>query len=594
MSAPSRSVPDRIVSPLSTRDARNHVVLFLLILLASALFFLGLGTPGLFDADEPAYAGAAREMLERGDWVTPYFNGQPRFDKPVLFYWLILLTYRVFGITEFAVRFWSALAGVGLVVLLWRAARRRMGDAAALWTGVAFSTNLLTALLARAAVTDMLLTFFVTAAILAGLAAVEQPDSTSRWAARGMWAAMALAALVKGPVGLVIPAMALGGCLLTLREVRTGLRRLVPWEGLALFLLIAAPWYVLALSANGWAFIEGFVIKHHVTRYTGVISSHAGPLWFYFPVVLVGFFPWSGFLPAALWRAAGTVRRRRAEAAGDHLVVTCLCWLTGLFIFFSLAGTKLPSYLFPVFPAMALLVGSAIAISNAKPTTDNRATAAPIDRFSVLGCQLSIAAERSVPRWVTGLTPWLIGVTGGALAVGLFLLPLIFDRVRPAARGVLDGVAPPTGIGWGLAALLLVGITAALAAKGHWRPILLAVTMCGFILTAALAVAPMAYGIAQGSLREFSEEAGRIVQPGDPVLVYGLNAPSVVFYANRRVRPIGAGAPGEVEAAVRAMRASGRSAALITRSGLMPQLKDIPGLALRKSVGGYALYVSSP
>jgi 4-amino-4-deoxy-L-arabinose transferase-like glycosyltransferase len=594
MSAPSRSVPDRIVSPLSTRDARNHVVLFLLILLASALFFLGLGTPGLFDADEPAYAGAAREMLERGDWVTPYFNGQPRFDKPVLFYWLILLTYRVFGITEFAVRFWSALAGVGLVVLLWRAARRRMGDAAALWTGVAFSTNLLTALLARAAVTDMLLTFFVTAAILAGLAAVEQPDSTSRWAARGMWAAMALAALVKGPVGLVIPAMALGGCLLTLREVRTGLRRLVPWEGLALFLLIAAPWYVLALSANGWGFIEGFVIKHHVTRYTGVISSHAGPLWFYFPVVLVGFFPWSGFLPAALWRAAGTVRRRRAEAAGDHLVVTCLCWLTGLFIFFSLAGTKLPSYLFPVFPAMALLVGSAIAISNAKPTTDNRATAAPIDRFSVLGSQFSIGSGRPVPRWVTGLTPWLIGVTGGALAVGLFLLPLIFDRVRPAARGVLDGVAPPTGIGWGLAALLLVGITAALAAKGHWRPILLAVTMCGFILTAALAVAPMAYGIAQGSLREFSEEAGRIVQPGDPVLVYGLNAPSVVFYANRRVRPIGAGAPGEVEAAVRAMHESGRSAALITRSGLMPQLKDIPGLALRKSVGGYALYVSSP
>jgi 4-amino-4-deoxy-L-arabinose transferase-like glycosyltransferase len=593
MSLPSCSVSGDLTHSNLTCDSKAPLVLVLLVLLASTLFFVRVGAPGLFDADEPAYAGAAREMLERGDWVTPYFNGQPRFDKPVLFYWLILLTYRVFGITEFAVRFWSALAGVGLVVLLWRAARRRMGDAAALWTGVAFSTNLLTALLARAAVTDMLLTFFVTAAILAGLAAVEQPDSTNRWAARGMWAAMALAALVKGPVGLVIPAMALGGCLLTLREVRAGLRRLVPWEGPALFLLIAAPWYVLALSANGWAFIEGFVIKHHVTRYTGVISSHAGPLWFYFPVVLVGFFPWSGFLPAALWRAAGTARRRRAEAAEDRLVVTCLCWLTGLFIFFSLAGTKLPSYLFPAFPAMALLVGSAIAISNVKPTTDNRPMSS-VDRLSVVSFQISIAATRPVPRWVTSLTPWLIGVTGGTLAVGLFLLPLIFDRVRPAARGVLDGVAPPTGIGWGLAALLLVGITAALAGRGHWRPVLLAVTMCGFILTAALAVAPMAYSIAQGSLREFSEEAGRIVRPGDPVLVYGLNAPSVVFYANRYVRPIGAGAPGEVEAAVRALREGGRATALITRSGLMPKLKDVPGLALRKSAGGYALYVSSP
>jgi 4-amino-4-deoxy-L-arabinose transferase-like glycosyltransferase len=566
----------------------------LLILFASVLFFLGLGTPGLFDADEPAYAGAAREMLERGDWVTPYFNGQPRFDKPILFYWLILLSYRVFGITEFAVRFWSALAGVGLVVLLWRAARRRMGDEAALWTGVAFSANLLTALLARAAVTDMLLTFFVTAAILAGLIAVEQPDPANRWPARGMWAAMALAALVKGPVGLVIPAMALGGCLVALREVRAGLRRLVPWEGPVLFLLIAAPWYALALRANGWAFIEGFVIKHHLTRYTGVVSSHAGPLWFYLPVVLVGFFPWSGFLPAALWRAAGTVRRRRAEAAGDRLAVTCLCWLTGLFVFFSLAGTKLPSYLFPAFPAMALLVGRAIAISNEKPTTENRSMTESIDRLSIVGCPFSIPAERPVPRWVTSLTPWLIGVTGSTLAVGLFLLPLVLERLRPAARGVLDGVAPPTGMSWGLAALLLVGIAASLAARGRWRPALLAATMCGLVLTAALAVAPMAYGIAQGSLREFSEEAGRIVPPGDPVLVYGLNAPSVVFYADRRVRPIGAGAPGEVMAAVRALREAGRSAALITRSGLMLQLNDVPGLALRKASGGYALYVSSP
>jgi len=583
-----------MISRALTINNHGKAALIFLMVFSGALFFIGLGATGLFDADEPAYAGAAREMLARGDWVTPYFNGQPRFDKPILFYWLILLSYRIFGITEFAVRFWSALAGLGLVVLLWRAARRRFGEEAALWTGIAFSANLLTALLARAAVTDMLLTFFVTAAILAGLTAVEKPESRNRWPARGMWAAMALAVLVKGPVGLLIPAMALGGCLVVLREVRAGLRRLFPWEGPVLFLLIAAPWYVLALSANGWAFIEGFVIKHHLTRYTGVISSHAGPLWFYIPVVLVGFFPWSGFLPAALWRAGRAARRRRAETAGDHLAVACLCWLAGLFAFFSLAGTKLPSYLFPAFPAMALLVGRVISISNATPTNDNRPTATAIDRFSVLGCQLSDAAELRVPRRIAALTPWLIGLTGGTLAAGLFLLPLAFDRLRPAARGVLDGVAPPTGIGWGLAALLLGGIAASLAAKGRWRPVFLALTMSGLILTAALAVVPTAYGIAQGSLREFAEEARGIVRPADPVLAYGLNAPSVVFYADRRVRPIGAGAPGEVEAAVRELREAGRPAALITRSALAPQLKDVRGVTLRKSAGGYALYVSSP
>ncbi len=218
----------------------------------------------------------------------------------------------------------------------------------------------------------------------------------------------------------------------------------------------------------------------------------------------------------------------------------------------------------------------------------------PVGRVSVVGSQFSIAATRPIPRWVTCLTPWLIGVTGGALAAALILVPLIFDWVRPAARGVLDGVAAPTGIGWGLATLLLVGVAAALASRGRWRPAFLAVTMCGLIWTAALAVVPLAYGIAQGSLREFSEEAGRLVKPGDPVLVYGLNAPSVVFYANRRVRPIGAGAPGEAAAAVRALREAGRPAALITRIGLTPQLKDVAGLALRKSAGGYALYVSSP
>jgi len=573
--------------------SKDYAVLLALVLLSVTLFFIGLGATGLFDADEPAYAQAAREMLERGDWVTPHFNGQPRFDKPILFYWLILLSYRVFGITEFAVRFWSALAGLGLVALLWQAARRRIGGEAALWTGVAFSANLLTALLARAAVTDMLLTCFVTAAILAGLDALEASASGGRWSARGMWAAMALAVLVKGPVGLLIPAMALGGCLLALPEARAGLRRLFPWEGPALFLAMAAPWYGLALLANGWAFIEGFVIKHHVSRYTGVISSHAGPLWFYLPVVLVGFFPWSGFLPAALWRAATVVRRRRAETAGDLLAVTCVCWLTGPFVFFSLAGTKLPSYLFPVFPAMALLAGSAIAISNVKPTTENRSMGPSVGRLSVVGCRLLIDKEVQVPRWIVGLAPWLIGLTGGVLVVALFLLPLVFDRLRPAARGVLDGVAPPIGIGWGLAALLLGGVAASLVARARWRPILLAVTMSSLILTAAWAVAPTAYSIVQGSLREFSEEARGIVRPGDPVLVYGLNAPSIVFYADRRVRPIGAGALGEVEAAVRGLRDAGRPAAVITRSALAPQLKDVPGLALRKSAGGYALYVSS-
>jgi 4-amino-4-deoxy-L-arabinose transferase-like glycosyltransferase len=551
------------------RDRIAHLgdqpVFLLLVLLAGTLFFLRLGTPGLFDADEPAYAQAAREMLERGDWVTPHFNGRPRFDKPILFYWLIMVSYRLFGITEFAVRFWSALAGIGVVILLWHASRQRYGRTAAFWTGVAFSTNLLTIVLARAAVTDMLLTFFVTAAILSGLDALDSSTFSDRWAVRVMWISMGLAVLVKGPIGLLIPIMALGGFLLLVRETRAGLRRLFPWEGPVLLLVVAVPWYAMALSANGWAFVEGFVIKHHVTRYTGVISSHAGPLWFYLPVILVGFFPWSAFLPAAAWRAGGIALGRRAETPGDRLAVACLCWVGGLFLFFSLAGTKLPSYLFPAFPAMALLVGRAIADD---------------------------AAASGIPRWVSNLTPWAIGLTGGVLGTGLLLLPLAFDALRAAARGVLDGVAPPTGLTWALAGTLLLGTAGALLTRRQWRPMVLGVTASGLLLAAVLTVAPTAYHILQGSLREFAEEARSILRREEPVVLYGLNAPSVVFYAARPVKAIGAGAAAEVDAVVRPLREASRPAVVITRSSLVPELKDVKGLVLHKSRGGYALFVA--
>jgi 4-amino-4-deoxy-L-arabinose transferase-like glycosyltransferase len=598
MSLPSYSLPRETAHPMAVRYRKDSLALLALVLLAATLFFTGLGATGLFDADEPAYAQAAREMWERGDWVTPHFNGKPRFDKPILFYWLILGSYRAFGVTEFAVRCWSALAGIGLVLLLWRAARRRFGTEAALCTGIAFCTNLLAAVLARAAVTDMLLTFFTSAAILAGLDALEESGVRGRWHARIMWVAMALAVLVKGPVGVVIPVMALGGCLLVLSEVRAGLRRLVPWEGPILFLAVALPWYALALAANGWSFIEGFVIKHHVTRYTGVVSSHAGPLWFYIPVVLAGFFPWSAYLPPALWRAVQTARARLAEGGGDRLAVTCLCWLTGVFAFFSLAGTKLPSYLFPAFPAMALLVGDTIV--RTFPASSDRPLSGLRDRRqgAERGEQSDkspapCASERAVPPWMAAMTPWLIGVIGGAAVVGLVLFPMYFDRLRPAARGVLDEVAAPTGLSWALAGLILLGTLAYFLTRGRWRPGFMAAAASGVILVGAWGGAPTAHAILQGSLREFSEVAREVLRPGDLVVVYGLNAPSVVFYAHRRVAFIGDGAAGELEAALRPLLDAGRPVVLITRSALSSRLEAVPGLALRKRAGGYALYVSS-
>jgi 4-amino-4-deoxy-L-arabinose transferase-like glycosyltransferase len=566
--------------------------LLLLGLLAGVLFFVRLGATGLFDADEPAYAGAAREMLERGDWITPHFNGRPRFDKPVLFYWLIGLSYRLLGVSEFAVRCWSALAGVALVLLVAWAGRRWFGERAGLLAGLALATNPLTILLARAAVTDMLLTLCMTAALLAALEAIGgAPGRTGWWVALG-WGAMALAVLVKGPVGLLIPALVLAGTSLVLREVRPALRRLFPWWGIALFLALSLPWYGLVLAANGRAFIEGFVIKHHLGRYTGVVSSHGGPLWYYLPVLLVGFFPWSGFVPRALWAATLVARRRRAGTPAERVVVACAVWAAVVLLFFSLAATKLPSYLFPAFPALALLVGvlGQPGGGTTEPAIDSGDSGDPGS-----GGWASLAAGLAgrIPGWLDRLSLWILGVLGALLGIAAALAPVILGAARPAARGVLDGVEIPSGLVWGLAGLFALGTAAGLLARPAWRPAVLGAMGGALALTAVVWIAPTAYEIQQGALREYAEEARRTLGPDGVLVAYGLNAPSVVFYAHHPVTTLGASSPEDLEQ-LRGLVGSGRPVLVISRVAQAPRVAGVSGLQPVRSRAGYALYGSLP
>ncbi|MFB3820327.1 MAG: hypothetical protein ACE147_21940, partial [Candidatus Methylomirabilales bacterium] len=286
--------------------------------------------------------------------------------------------------------------------------------------------------------------------------------------------------------------------------------------------------------------------------------------WFYLPVLLVGFFPWSAFLPAGLAAAWQAARRRRAESPGDRLRVVCGTWALGLFLFFSLAGTKLPSYLFPAFPALALLAGQALA--------------------AAAGCT---KASRPSIRFL-GAAPWLFAGTAGLLALGMAALPLILDRVRPVSRGVLDDVAVPAWLGSGLAAWLAIGTLLALAAGWGGRGAVLAGMMVGLILAAEVLVVPEVYRIAQAPLRAFSEEARAIAGTGGPVVVYGLNAPTIVFYADRPVLRLGADDPAALEA-LAAMARSGRPVAVITRRALAARLAGVPSFSQQRARGGYAL-----
>jgi hypothetical protein len=193
---------------------------------------------------------------------------------------------------------------------------------------------------------------------------------------------------------------------------------------------------------------------------------------------------------------------------------------------------------------------------------------------------------------VSRLGLWIIGLTGGAMALGFGSAPLILERLRPLARGVLDEVGLPRGVAWWLAGLLAVGTLTALLAKRPWRPAALAAMMGLVILTLEVAVAPRVYAILQGSLREFAEDARRLLAPRGTLVVYGLNAPSIVFYARRPVTPLGA-ASAESLTEIRRLVAAGPPVVVITRSVHAPRLDGIEGLFRLKSRGGYAIYCSA-
>ena len=540
----------------SSRRARDVGVVALLILLSLLLFFHRLGSLTLFDADEPAFAEAAREMLLSGNWITPYFNFQPRFDKPILFYWMIGLAYKVFGIGEFAARFWSAALAVGLVLSIYLFGRQMLGPRGALIAALAFATNVGTATLARAAVTDMTLTFFMTWTFFGFFAACRATDATGAGLLFISYLAMALSVLTKGPIGILIPVLVVGLFLLVRGKAGATVSRLRPLTGLLLFAVIALPWYVLVLRENRWDFVQGFFVKHHLVRYMGVVSGNSGGPIYFLPVVALGFFPWSGMLPksfADLW--SFRTRLHGGLTAREELLLFAWLWFGVVFVFFSLSGTKLPSYVFPAFPALALLAG---AVGEALVDGGTR-------------------ADRSAKAF-----DWLVGGIACSLAGGLSLLPLIIADVRPR---IPLGLSP-----YVLAILFLLGPALALCARrrgrGNVALAALAATMVLSILVVIHRVAPALQEGRQKVLEELADAAGRQLGPSDLLVAYDLNAPSLVFYARRQVVKVGRGE----EARFQALAASGGRLLVIARAGAEPRLGEVPDIFLLDRRGGYVLY----
>lgn len=339
----------------------------ILVLLCGFVYLWGLGSYGLFDLDEGLYVQAAREMHLRGDFVTPRVNGEPFFEKPPLAYWAAAGLFGLFGESEFTARLPAALASSALCLLVYGFGRRFFGEKAGMLAGLAFVLSPLVFGAARQLTMDALLDLWIALALFAFFRASVAEDVAGRRLYYGFWAACALGVLTKGAPGLLFPA-GIGFLLLGFRE-RWAWRRVLaavgetkPLSGFMLFLVIAVPWHVLAYRLSGDAFWGEYIIRQHVARFRGGDTSHLAPFWFYLPVLLLGFFPWSLWLPLAFRREpAPSPAPAPTEGAAANARLLLRIWCVFVFVFFSVSGSKLVSYILPLFAAAALLTGDVCA-----------------------------------------------------------------------------------------------------------------------------------------------------------------------------------------------------------------------------------------
>jgi 4-amino-4-deoxy-L-arabinose transferase-like glycosyltransferase len=310
-------------------------ILRLLLLAALAVsFFLNLHAIPLFDLDEGAFSEATREMFERGDFISTYLDGQPRYDKPILIYWLQALSVWVFGVNEFAFRLPSALAAslwVGAVFLFTRRVRdERSGLIAGFITATAFEVSVM----ASAATADALLNLFIAGSMFCVFLYWRERRNLWLYAS---FVLIGLGFLTKGPVAVLIP-LVVSLLFFSLRgEFRLWLRLVFNPVGIVIFLAIVLPWYVAQYLKEGDAFIQGFFFKHNIDRFQSPMEQHSGSLLYYLPVLLLAVLPFTGLLVATLARAKTLLK--------DDLGLFGLLWFGFVLAFFSLSGTKLPHYL---------------------------------------------------------------------------------------------------------------------------------------------------------------------------------------------------------------------------------------------------------
>jgi 4-amino-4-deoxy-L-arabinose transferase-like glycosyltransferase len=473
----------------------------LVFLLPLAAFFLRLGGAPLFDVDEGAFSEATREMFERGDFLFTYLNGAPRFDKPILVYWLQAVGYLLFGPTEWAFRLPSAVCAAAWAYATWYFARQRFGRETAVLALAVSATALGPFIIGRAATADALLNLLLALTLFDAWRHLESGRRTPLLRSF-VW--MGLGVLAKGPIAIIVPAgVTFIYCASRLEWKRWATAVFDP-IGWALLLALVVPWYAHALATHGQDFIDGFFLRHNVQRFTATLEGHAGSAFYYVLVLPLLLLPWIGPLLVSL-------RHARADL-GTSVRRFLWLWAGFVVVFFSLSGTKLPHY----------------ALYGATPLF------------------LLIASHRSDLKraWPHYIAPTLI-------LAALPLLPLLFDAlVRSQAgdafyRAQLGRSLEVAGLAYYAITLGALALWLALIVVGRQRPLWPRLVAAGAlqVLVLSLAVTPFAGEVLQGPVRQ----AGRLARElGQPAVTWRFTtAPSFSVY-RQAVTPNRAPEAGEL------------------------------------------------
>jgi 4-amino-4-deoxy-L-arabinose transferase-like glycosyltransferase len=443
--------PGSLDQPGSSNRLGSSWTFLLLAAFVAVSWFATLSLRPLFNTDEGRYAEIPREMLSDGDWVIPHLNGLAYLEKPPLQYWATALSLAVFGQDEFGARFYTALCALASVFAAAFAARRLWGSEAGLRVAAMLPSMLLFLLMGQLLTLDMSLTWYMTVALAAFLAAQSARARQERLWMLAAWAATALGVLTKGLVAAAIPAAVLVVYSVYARDFAPW-RRLHLGVGLPLFLAIAVPWYWLAARRQP-DFLEFFFVHEHVARYLTPSADREEAWWFFGPVFLLGSLPWT--LPAVRVMFQGW--RRPAHGGGFDAALFLRIWVLFVVVFFSVSDSKLIPYLLPAFPALAVLMAAQPEEMLKRELTRTALLTLCAAAAVALLCLYAPAhiAPSDRRAYFVSLGRPLAQIAALLAASGIYVLS---QRRRGVTRSVVF-----LGVGWCLSGLLLLRAAAAVA-----------------------------------------------------------------------------------------------------------------------------------